>query len=772
MNNQFLELKLRTIMTSIFIFMFSLQIVFAGDPITNKKNGIIDISTGWKFQTGDNLKWAEADFDDSKWDEIPTDYFWEKNEKYAKYDGYAWYRIKVLIPSSLIDNAFYKDSLQFIIGHLDDTDQTFLNGKLIGQNGKTISENSGFSNDFIGDPKAYKIVRKYVLPANDSRILWDQENTIAIRINDDHGLGGMNNSSPSISMINLKDFLKILPKNSSFKFSKNGEISKDLTIKNEATAEKYVGQLRVEIVNPANNEKIFETSKNVSIEPGQSEIINYAFTAPFSKPYLAYYEFIENKTEVSSALVETIPYILTPRSPEKPQINGPKVFGVRPGAPFLYTIPVSGKMPIKYEVESLPLGLVLNSSNGVITGSIDKLGEYELTFKAENEKGKATRKFKIVVGDNIALTPPLGWNSWNCWGISVTGANIREAADFMKSSGLINHGWTYINIDDGWEAGRTSKGEIESNDKFPDMKILADYVHEKGLKIGIYSSPGTKTCGGYIGSYQHEIQDAQTFGKWGIDFLKYDWCSYKLIAKDSSLYELKKPYFIMRDALDKVNRDIVYSLCQYGRGEVWKWGAEVGGNLWRTETDIMDTWYSMSFVNGFSQYINSDYSAPGQWNDPDMMVLGQVGWGPELNQTRLTVDEQYTHVSLWAQLSAPLLLGCDLSQLDDFTLSLLTNDEVLAINQDVLGKQAKPIFRTDEIQIWVKELEDGSKSVGLYNLTKKSQKIDVKWSDLNMDKKLKVRDSWRQKDLGVFEDGFEKLVPPHGVVLIKVEESN
>ena len=210
MNKLILTFKWTTTIISICLFLFSFQIIYAGD--------VIDISTGWKFHTGDNLKWADADFNDSKWAEIPIDVFWEQHEEYKNYNGYAWYRIKVFIPSSIIDNAFYKDSLQLIIGHLDDTDQTFLNGKLIGQNGKTIPAGSEFSHDFTGDPKAYLIFRKYVLPVNDSRILWDQENTIAIRVHDDHGLGGMNNSKPSISMIDRKDFVKIRPKKSRFRF--------------------------------------------------------------------------------------------------------------------------------------------------------------------------------------------------------------------------------------------------------------------------------------------------------------------------------------------------------------------------------------------------------------------------------------------------------------------------------------------------------------------------------------------------------------------------
>ncbi|HEX3009087.1 MAG TPA: glycoside hydrolase family 27 protein, partial [Bacteroidales bacterium] len=329
------------------------------------------------------------------------------------------------------------------------------------------------------------------------------------------------------------------------------------------------------------------------------------------------------------------------------------------------------------------------------------------------------------------------------------------------------HGWAFVNIDDGWEAQRDAKGEILTNEKFPDMKALGDSLHKMGLKFGIYSSPGTLTCGGFMGSYKHEAQDAKTYAKWGIDYLKYDWCSYGQIAKDNSLPELKKPYITMQKALASIDRDIVYSLCQYGMGKVWEWGAEVNGNLWRTTGDITDTWESLSTI-GFSQTENAPYVKPGNWNDPDMLIVGWVGWGPNLHPTRLTVNEQYTHISLWSLLSAPLLIGCDLTRLDDFTLNLLTNDEVIAINQDPLGKQATPKVKKDNIQVWVKDLEDGSKAVGIFNLGEKREKVSVLFSDLGLNQKQAVRDVWRQRDLGEQDKSFDANIGPHGVVLIKL----
>ncbi|HEV3250960.1 MAG TPA: glycoside hydrolase family 27 protein, partial [Puia sp.] len=320
-----------------------------------------------------------------------------------------------------------------------------------------------------------------------------------------------------------------------------------------------------------------------------------------------------------------------------------------------------------------------------------------------------------------------------------------------------------------WQDKRNDKGEILPNNKFPDMKGLADYVHGLGLKMGIYSSPGTLTCGGYAASYQHEEQDAQTYSQWGIDYLKYDWCSYGQVAPPSpSLEDYKKPYFVMREALNKNNRDIIYSLCQYGMGDVWKWGAEVGGNSWRTTGDITDSWASLSSI-GFGQDKSSAFSKPGHFNDPDMLIVGKVGWGPGLHDSRLTPDEQYTHISLWSLLSAPLLIGCDLSQSDDFTLSLLSNDEVLAIDQDALGKQARKMLEKDSWQVWVKELDDGTKAIGIFNLGDKTLKETFHFSDVQLPAHLKFRDVWRQQDLGVFTNSYSGSIPSHGVLLLKVK---
>lgn len=365
-------------------------------------------------------------------------------------------------------------------------------------------------------------------------------------------------------------------------------------------------------------------------------------------------------------------YILTPEAPETPRINNPLVYGARPGNPFLMTIMASGNRPMTFEASGLPAGLKLDTSTGFITGKTELRGDFKVLLKAMNEKGVAEKEITLKIGDRIALTPPMGWNSWNCWGLSVDDEKVREAARMMNEK-LHAYGWTYVNIDDGWEAAeRTKQGELLSNEKFPDFKGLADYIHSLGLKFGIYSSPGPTTCGDYLGSYQHEEIDARTWGRWGVDYLKYDHCGYHAVQKDSEEKTIREPYIVMRDALDKVDRDIVYCV-GYGAPNVWNWAREAGGELWRTTRDITDEWNVVTAIGCF-QDVCAQATAPGNYNDPDMLVVGKLGkaWREKVHESALTPDEQYSHISLWCILSAPLLIGCDMSDIDDFTLSLLT----------------------------------------------------------------------------------------------------
>jgi len=357
--------------------------------------------------------------------------------------------------------------------------------------------------------------------------------------------------------------------------------------------------------------------------------------------------------------------------------------------------------------------------------------------------------------NGLAKTPPMGWNSWNKFAGRVDDATVRAIADAMASNGMKNAGYLYINIDDTWEAGRNDKGEIQTNKKFPDMKALADYVHKKGLRLGIYSSPGPNTCAGYEGSYGHEEQDAMTFAKWGIDYLKYDWCGARTLYTDE---EMPAIYQKMGDALLKTGRPIVYSLCQYGRLDVWKWGAEVGGNLWRTTGDIRDTWDSMTNI-GFRQNELAQYAKPGHWNDPDMLEIGNGG---------MTGAEYRTHMSLWAMLAAPLLAGNDLRQMSSETLAILTNREVIAVDQDKLGKQGSQAWKSGDQEIWTRQLSGGDMAVAFFNRSKDEAKISVKWANIGAPAKRKARDLWLHQNVDASAPEYTATVPGHGVVMLRI----
>ena len=484
------------------------------------------------------------------------------------------------------------------------------------------------------------------------------------------------------------------------------------------------------------------------------------------------------------------PYILTPKPSQEPRINGARVFGVRPGAPVLYTIAATGNRPMRFTAQGLPDGLSLNAKIGRITGAIPAKGIYKVMLEATNAHGKTQGELCIEVGEKICLTPPMGWNSWNCWAGAVDEEKVKAAAQAMVETGLIHHGWTYINIDDTWQANRGGKyNAIQPNEKFPDMKELCDYVHGLGLKIGIYSTPWITSYAGYIGGSSDQEDgawskeefggrnrrngwrhgklsfaehDAKQWAAWGMDYLKYDW-------NPNDVEHVTE----MVRALRGCGRDIVYSLSNsapFDQAEQW---AKLA-NCWRTTGDITDTWASVEKI-GFDQDKWAAFAGPGHWNDPDMLVVGKVGWGPNLHPTKLTPDEQYSHISLWCLLSAPLLLGCDLADLDEFTLSLLTNDEVLDVNQDPRGEQARRVAKKDSHEIWAKTMADDSKVVGLFNrdfLFEEPSVIKVTWKELGIKGKHRVRDLWRQKDLGKFENSFEIKVPVHGVVLLRFCPTN
>ena len=728
----------------------------------------IGLDEGWKFMPGDDPSWSSPAFSDSAWKDISPLQVWDA-QGYADLDGYAWYRIHVTIPSSLKEHSYYKDSLVICLGKIDDRDQTWLNGQPLGQNGVTLPADTLFSRRIPDEGETWARVRKYTLAAGDPRIHWDDDNVIAVRVWDRGGLGGMYGPQPYVAMRDVADYVSFDLMKEPFVIINRIRYEKVIYLINRSPDEDFSGLFNIEVINQDNDRVIYSETTAMTLPAGRETGYPIAYTHLEGSSCLLRCSFEPDRSGSVIRASTGVPYILTPPPSGQPRINGPRVYGARPGHDFLYRIPVTGRRPLTVEAEGLPAGLTLDGGRGIITGRIREKGDYPVRLKARNAVGTDTATLLIRAGDRLALTPPMGWNSWNVWGLSVDAEKVRAAADAFVSTGLADHGWSYINIDDGWEAPRRlADSSIAGNEKFPDFKALSSYVHHQGLKLGIYSSPGPLTCGGYLGSWQHEYQDARTWASWGIDYLKYDWCSYERIAKDHSPEELKKPYRLMRRALDAAGRDIVYSLCQYGMGRVWEWGAEVGGNLWRTTGDITDTWQSMSGI-GFRQGMAAPFAAPGHWNDPDMLVVGWVGWGPDIRPSRLTPDEQYTHISLWSLLAAPLLIGCDLTRLDDFTLSLLTNDEVLAVDQDPLGKAAVPVYNHDEIQYWTRPLYDGSRAVGVFNLGEEKQEVTVRFADLKMEEgEYRVRDLWRQKEMGTFRDAFEVKVPSHGVIMVKI----
>lgn len=488
--------------------------------------------------------------------------------------------------------------------------------------------------------------------------------------------------------------------------------------------------------------------------------------------------------------------ILTPKAPDAPRINGAKVYGQRPNAEFLFKIPATGIRPMTFEATGLPNGLKLDKNTGIIRGKVKKAGTYLIKLKASNQSGSYERDFKIVIGDRIALTPPMGWNSWNCWGNTVSQEKIMASVKAFLEKGLDQYGWSYINIDDGWQGVREGKKKVLApNKKFPDMKGLADYVHSNGLKLGIYTVPWVGSFAGHIGEtcdnedgtywwfekqmvdsvakldrskykpsilwyhgkYSFIKEDAKQWADWGVDFIKYDWAP-------NDYYQLKA----MREALMATGRDILYSISNSAPPALGAALMEYA-DMWRTSGDQKDDWnkimkYGFDLQDGFATF-----HRPGSWPDADMLVIGKVGWGKP-HMSRLTQDEQYTHVSYWSLLASPLLIGCDLEDMDDFTLSLITNNEVIDINQDELGIQAYKAFDKDSCRIYIKPLIDGSLAVGLFNLSEEEKKIGFKPFQFKLLEEQTVRDVWRQQDItriGV-QEWWETTVAPHGCMLLKL----
>ena len=695
-----------------------------------------------RFQKGDDSAWSAPGFDDGAWREVSFDQSWEDLVDYA--NGYGWYRIHVVIPSSLRKGTV--EAVMLDLGAIDDSDQTWVNGHEVGRNGTFPEDPGGYCSEY-GSRRRYVVDPKWVN--------WDKDNVIAVRVYNFGDPGGFYRGAARIVKPGLKDFAKLAL------VADEGGYKAVLT-----TSVKTAGSLQTTVTDVLSGAVETDRKQKVSVPAWKEKQLSFAL-APQKRLKVTYTD--PRFDEVLEAEV-CAPYILTPPAPATPRYNGPLVFGVRPGSPVIFRLAFSGEKPMKYAVDGLPAGVLLDPDKGVLSGSCAEAGDYPLVLTATNAKGSASAQFTLKVGDKIGLTPPMGWNSWNCWALSVSQDKVMASAAALINRGLADYGYAYMNIDDAWEAEyRTPDGRIEANEKFPDMKALGDWLHSNGLKFGIYSSPGDHTCGGYLGSLDHEKQDAEVWNSWGVDYLKYDWCGYSKVfeaSRDKSEAAYIRPYLKMQQYLREQPRDIFYSLCQYGWGKVWEWGAFIDANSWRTSHDINDTWESL-YVTGFERQVGlHPYGGPGHWNDPDMLIVGKVGWSSSLRDSRLTPDEQYTHISLWSLLAANMLIGCDIAQIDDFTFNLLCNNEVNAVNQDILGHQAHQDVVEDGMQIWSRDLSDGSIAVGIFNLNDASVpvRLDSALAKIGLDAGT-VRDLWRQKDIPT---AAEYVIPPHGVLYVRM----
>jgi alpha-galactosidase len=730
---------------------FTIALLFATIQLTAQIN-----LESWRFKTGDDMAWAATNFDDTNWATIKGTTFYE-NQGYEGYNGYSWYRVRFTLPHSMRAASYLKDSVRIIVARVDDIDATYLNGVKIGGIGRFPEEPGGAAG-------FYDALRRYVIAADHPALRWDAENVIAVRVFDGGGGGGLWGLLPNIGMVDIIDFQTLNTNAGGFDYAQKGVIRKEVRV--ESTYDKpSAGTLSLKLVPKTG--KTIELTK--AVELAANGTTSHVFEFPDIENAKVTYSFSEKNTGKTISQWQMTPYILTPKESHLPKITNAILYGARPSSTFLWAIRATGARPMTFSARNLPSGLTLDPKTGIISGKSPRIvTDAEVVFVATNALGSAEKKVILRFGEALALTPPMGWNSWNCWGIAVSQDRVKLSADAVVSSGLVNHGWSYMIIDDGWQGTRDASGVLQPNEKFPKMPELGQYLHQQGMKFGIYSSPGARTCGGLAGSLDHETADAKTWANWGVDYLKYDWCSYNdYLGTPQNTWTVDQqvlPFRKMTDALNATGRDMLHSVCNWGMNDVWKWAPKTGGQLWRTTGDIEDSWASLSTI-GFGQADLADYSQIGAWNDPDMLIVGWVGWGDKLHQTRLTPSEQYTHLTLWAMSAAPLLIGCDLSRLDAFTYNLLANDEVIAIDQDILGKQARCIVKNADHQIWVRELADGSRAVAVFNLADADQIVQMNWKTLGVHKLKTIRDVWRQKDLGKLKKLKTVQLEPHGCQL-------
>lgn len=460
-----------------------------------------------------------------------------------------------------------------------------------------------------------------------------------------------------------------------------------------------------------------------------------------------------------------------------PAVVAHTVYGHRQGTPLHYTIAAFGKRPMVFEADGLPEGLELDTANGIITGIVDEPGEYPVRFNIKNDIGECDETVTFQIGDDLALTPPMGWMSWNQFGPNISEKLFREIADAMVESGMRDVGYQYIFIDDLWHGERDDKGYIHPDpDKFPNgLRAVADYVHSKGLKLGIYSDAAESTCAGEPGSYGYEEKDALTYAKWGMDYLKYDYCGAPEDAETA-----KHRYQTMSRALNLTDRTILLGICEWGPRKPWEWGRDAGGQLWRTSWDIRDYWESgeyKSSITGIMEILDrhaglEKYAGPGGWNDPDMLIVGLKGNGLYTNtggaEGGCSEEEYRSNMSLWCLLAAPLYACCDIRNMDGKTREILTNPEAIMVNQDVLGRQAGRVYKDGTLEIWVKPLVDGHLAVGLLNRGEGAVSITAGWDVLGINGLYEVGDLWSHEKIGRFRNSITLDVKSHETRLLRL----
>ncbi len=711
-----------------------------------------------RFATGDNPDWAQPDFDDRLWPTVTTSLPWEA-QGFPGYDGFAWYRIHVVIPSSLKAASDWPERLRLQLSAIDDADEVYLNGHRVGKSGRMPTDPGGFE----GRPHA---LRDYLVDLQSGLVRWDSNNIIAVRVFDAGGDGGFQKGTPNLSVPRRSEGLRFDHGALRHQFQGPDDVQLTLVLANRFPIGHEV-ELHTQVRDHATGRVVQSGQQRVSVAASQRAEV--ALDMPSRAGVEASFRLVHPGTGDEQRLALVVPYVLTPPDAAEPALHGARLLGVRPGTPLHHRIPATGQAPLRHAAEGLPAGLVLDSARGVISGTAPVAGRYPVRLTVSNERGNTTREWTLVVGEQLALTPPMGWNSGMAHGTGVSAEHVRAAVQALLDHGLAAKGWNGVHVDDGWQATqRSADGSLQGNERFPDMAALGRFLHDQGLQFGLYSSPGATTCNRFLGSLGHEEQDAATWAAWAVDHLKYDLCSYAdQLPRRATMDQHQQPYRLMGSLLRRQPHSTVYNLCQYGLQRVWTWGAEAGGHSWRMTGDIQDSWQDL-LATGFAIAPYAAQVGPGRFNDPDVLMLGTLG-AVEPRPTRLTVDEQYSHISLWSLLAAPLILSNHLPVLDGFTRSLLTNSEVVAINQDALGRSALRVFDRNGWQVWVKELEGGAKAVGVFNMGSRFARFELEPALFGRSgQRYQARDAWRQRDLPTRAGGLVLAVPAHGVALLTV----